>query len=92
MKRPLTISDEQRDFIRHLPPGIKKKIRQALEEISENPLIGKALREELEGLRSYKLGRIRVVYRGESSSVAIIAIGPRSTIYAEVALEIRRNL
>lgn len=92
MKYPLIISDELRDFLRHLPPDIKKKIKEAFGEISSDPNAGKLLREELEGLRSYKIGRVRVVYRLETAAISLIAIGPRKTIYQKILLEMKHQL
>ncbi len=90
MKRKLIVSPELEKVVRLLPPEIKKKIRIALVEILEDPLTGKALVEELQGLRSYKLGKIRIVYRAEQDGrISIIAIGPRRSIYEKLILEIR---
>ena len=65
-------------------PLLKKRIRAALETIINEPAIGKALREELEGLKSYRIGTFRVIYRiAERHVIEIIAIGPRRNIYHE---------
>ena len=90
MKLCFVVTDELRELIRHLPPQTKKKIRNALDEILENPNCGKALRDELSGLMSYKLDTIRIIYQIDQTFVALIAIGPRKTIYQRVALEIKR--
>jgi mRNA interferase RelE/StbE len=71
-------------LIRGLHPQLKKKIRAALQEIALDPHTGKALKYELKGLRSYRLKRIRIIYRFTSKKyVDIIAIGPRRNIYEE---------
>ncbi len=67
-----------------LHPQIKKKIRSALALIVANPLSGKALKDELDGLWSFRIGRIRIVYRIATGRVVeLIAIGPRERIYEE---------
>ena len=91
MKYSLLVTDEIRGLIRHLPPDIKKKIRCALDEILKEPASGKALQEELLGLRSYRLDALRIVYRINPTSISLIAVGPRKTIYQRVALEIRKE-
>jgi len=91
MKRALVASNPPRDLVRHLPPDLKKKVKQALEEIVENPSSGKPLREELAGLNSYRIGNIRIVYRAEERSVTLITIGPRKTVYQKAALELKRQ-
>ena len=80
----LKIPDELVILIRKMHPLLKKKIRIAFETIIDNPESGKALREELEGLNSYRVGTFRVIYRiSEKNIIEIIAIGPRKNIYHE---------
>jgi mRNA-degrading endonuclease RelE of RelBE toxin-antitoxin system len=85
------ISDEVTNLIRHLHLGIKQKIRTALSEIIENPLCGKSLRGELQGMRSFEVGKLRIIYRSASDVIEIIAIGPRRSIYEETLRLIRRE-
>lgn len=62
----------------------------ALQVIVDSPGRGKPLKEELAGLRSYRLGRYRIVYRAaEDRSVEIVAIGPRRHIYEETYRKVR---
>ena len=72
-------------MMRRLHPDLKRKVRASLATISRNPHAGKPLRDELEGLRSLKLGRSRIIYRtlDEERTVEIVAIGPRASIYEE---------
>jgi mRNA-degrading endonuclease RelE of RelBE toxin-antitoxin system len=91
MKYSLVTTEEPQDFLRHLPPALKKKIKQALQDIVENPSCGKALQDELKGLFSYKVGQVRIIYRVHDHSIHLITIGPRKTIYQKVLLEIRRH-
>lgn len=84
MSHQLRIPDEIAKLIRSLHPMIKKKVRAALQAIVEAPDSGKSLKEELAGLRSYRIGRFRIVYRiAENRSVEVVAIGPRRHIYEE---------
>ena len=59
----LRIPDEVARLIRGLHPALKKKVRAGLQTIVEAPTCGKPLQEELAGLRSYRLGGFRIVYR-----------------------------
>ena len=59
----LRVPDEVARLIRGLHPAIKRKVRAALQEIVYKPRCGKPLKEELAGLRSFQLGRPRIVYR-----------------------------
>jgi len=65
-------------------PLLKKRVRAALEAICENSYYGKGLKEELEGLRSFRIKRFRIIYRIISKNkIAIVAVGPRRYIYEE---------
>jgi len=78
----LLVPDDVARLIRGLHPEIKQKLRAAMEQLLADPNAGKALQGELEGLRSYRLGRFRLIYRMEEDrTIAIIAFGPRATIY-----------
>lgn len=78
----LGMPDETADFIRHAHPEIKKKIKSSLEIILSNPYSGKSLKGELTGLKSFKTGRFRIMYKISSKQIInIVAVGPRSIIY-----------
>ncbi len=80
LKVPLPVVN----LIRTLHPHLKKKIRAGFDSITLNPLAGKALQQEFEGLRSFRVGKFRIVYKiADKKILEIIAIGPRKTIYAE---------
>jgi mRNA interferase RelE/StbE len=84
MRYRLRVPDETADFLRSLHPEIKRKTRAALNLIASEPGVGKSLRDELRGLRSFRVGRFRVIYKVASKRVVeIVAIGPRRTIYEE---------
>lgn len=78
------LPDHLADSVRHMHPHLKKKIRAGLNMIVLDPSAGKALRWELSGLRSFRVGRLRIIYRViEATEIEIIAIGPRAHIYDE---------
>jgi mRNA-degrading endonuclease RelE of RelBE toxin-antitoxin system len=81
-----------RDLIRHLPPELKAKIKAALRSISDDPYRAKELRDDLAGLRSYRVARSRVIYRIRGSTVQIVALGPRADIYERAAVELSKML
>ena len=80
-------------MVRRLHPDLKRKVRASLATLSRDPHAGKPLREELEGLRSFRVGRIRIVFRiaAEERAVDIVAIGPRATIYEETYRMVDRD-
>jgi len=80
----LRVPDRLVGFIRSLHPELKKKIKGSLKMILEDPSAGKSLKEELKGLRSFRVSRFRIVYRiAEPKEIQIVAIGPRDRIYEE---------
>jgi mRNA-degrading endonuclease RelE of RelBE toxin-antitoxin system len=57
----------------------------------EKPERGKALVGELAGWQSWRVGRMRIIYRVRKSEIEVAAIGPRASIYLETARELRRT-
>jgi mRNA interferase RelE/StbE len=79
----LKMPDEIRELIRHLHPVMKQKVRVALAEILANPACGKTLRGELQGIRSFRVSKFRIIYRAVAPVIEVIALGPRRSIYEE---------
>ncbi len=92
MKYRLLIPPHVEQTILHLAPNLKKKIRNALDAIREEPHLGKPLRDELRGLWSYRVSRYRIIYRIHHGriEIQIIDLGPRCLIYEHV-LEVMRE-
>ena len=88
----LRVPDHLVGFIRGLHPEIKRKIKGSLKIIAAEPGSGKPLKDELEGLRSLRVSRFRIVYRiAGPEEIQIVAIGPRDRIYEETYRLIRRE-
>ena len=87
----LVISPAAADVIRHLPPSVKRGVKQAIRAIAADPDCGEPLQRELAAYRKYKVRRFRIVYAIDRRrrTVRILAVGPRSTIYEEVAERLR---
>lgn len=92
MKWRLFLTPQAEALLRVLPPLTKRYVRQALDEILEDPWIGKALRDDLTGFHSFRTGRFRIVYQIHSPHrrLMVIGIGRRETIYEDIAAELRR--
>jgi mRNA interferase RelE/StbE len=72
------------ELIRGLHPQLKRKLRAALQQLAAEPRSGKALKSELDGLWSFRVGRFRVIYRiGPGRRIDLVAFGPRERIYEE---------
>jgi mRNA-degrading endonuclease RelE of RelBE toxin-antitoxin system len=80
------------DVIPHLPPELKRKVKAALRSLAEDPYRAKELKEELAGLRSYRVGRTRLILQVVGAVVEVVAFGPRSDIYERAAAELSMSL
>lgn len=89
--RRLRVPDSLVEQVRKLHPDLKRKVRAALDDLVADPSIGKGLRDDLEGLRSLRVGRLRIIYRESGSMIDLIAVGPRTTIYEETSRLIARE-
>ena len=84
-KFTLRVPDAVASVLKKLHPVIKSHIRTGLKIVISDPYIGKALKDELSGIRSYRIKKYRIIYRviNEKQLIDIIAVGPRKTIYEE---------
>jgi mRNA-degrading endonuclease RelE of RelBE toxin-antitoxin system len=69
--------------LERLTPAMRTRILRALERARADPLGGKRLRGELEGLFSLRVGDMRAVYEvdPEKSVIVVHAIGARGDVY-----------
>jgi mRNA interferase RelE/StbE len=80
----LKIPDHLADLIRGLHPEIKRKIKGSLTTLVTVPHTGTRLKDEMEELRSYRVKRLRIIYRiTAQEEIHIIALGPREQIYED---------
>jgi mRNA interferase RelE/StbE len=77
------VTDETAHFLRALHPDLKRKIKAAMKILITSPDAGKVLRDELAGLRSFRVSRFRIIYRTNRRMIEIVAVGPRERIYEE---------
>lgn len=89
----IDVDGEVAHLIRHLHPNRKKKIKQALRALAQDPLQGKALQEEFSGFMSYRVGTLRIIYiiDEKKKNIHIVALGPRRCIYEETEKELCRH-
>lgn len=77
--------------IRKLHPAVRQEVRKAIDRLLADPLGGKALHLELEGLRSTRVRTWRLLYRidDEDAALSILHVGPRRSVYDELAKLLR---
>src|SRR5437016_3208122 len=80
------------EIVRHLPPDLKRSIKQAVKSLSADPFSGAPLLRELSGLRKYKVRRFRIIYALDRKArlIRIFAIGHRREVYEELADRLRQ--
>ena len=80
----LVVPNNIAGLIRKMHPGLKRKIRASLGILLSEPSSGKALKDELSGLRSFRVSSFRIIYRiKDKERIELVAIGPRERIYEE---------
>jgi mRNA interferase RelE/StbE len=80
------------EAIRHLPPDVKRSIKQALRSLSTDPFSGTPLIRELSGLWKFKVRRFRIVYEVNRRAriIRIYAVAHRREVYEDLADRLRR--
>jgi len=81
----LVVPKDVKELIGTMHPTLKKKkVKASLTMILANPHSGKALLDELSGLRSFRVSSFRIIYRvKDSGQIELVAIGLRERIYEE---------
>ena len=75
------------DLVKEIKKGLK-----ALRILPANQHEGKSLRDDLEGLKSYRVGRFRIIYRVSAKKyIGVVAIGPRKNIYEETLSVLKKE-
>jgi mRNA interferase RelE/StbE len=80
-QRELKFSSSSQNFIQALHPPLKERVANALLDIAINPRSGKALKGDLKGNYSYRVGDWRVIYSVEKTFVYIKDIRHRREVY-----------
>ena len=84
-KWKMRFTPEVSRLVAKLHPENKRQLKQALNELRQNPFSGKDLQEELFGFKSLRLKKYRVIYTvsEEANYIEIYYIGRRSDVYEQ---------
>lgn len=87
----LAIPPHVAERIRHLPPDLKRGVREAIRAIGLDPGKGEPLKRELQDYMKYRVRRFCIVYRVDrrAKTIAIMAVGHRHSVYEDAAASIR---
>lgn len=89
----LVVPKNLQELVRAMHPSLKKKVKASLEIILSEPYSGKALMDELSGLRSFRISSFRIIYRiKEPQQIELVVIGPRERIYQETYRIIQKKI
>jgi mRNA interferase RelE/StbE len=79
------------EVIRHVPPDIKRSVKQALTSLSADLISGVPLMRELSGLWKYKVRRFRIIYELDRKAriICSYAVGHRREVYEKFASQMR---
>ena len=79
----LIISPQAQKELKKIKKAYQLPIRLLIEEIREDPQLGKSLSRDLKGKFSYRLGVYRIIYKVNQKDgiINIISVGHRSKIY-----------
>ena len=79
--------------IRRLDPGIRRRVLAALQKLQAEPERGKPLQLTLKGLRSWRTGDYRIVYRVIETRIEIlvVALGHRRDVYEKLQKTLRNR-
>ncbi len=77
------LSNLAKGQIKKLPRRYQKSAVEALEELSETPLSGKALARELKGRFSFQFGPYRIIYKIkiQEKKMEVLAVRHRKYAY-----------
>ena len=83
MPYEVILTEEAEKFLKKCDKSIKDSILDKLEDLQENPRLGKPLTANLAGLWSLRVGDHRAIYqiRDNELIVVVIKIGHRKKVY-----------
>ncbi len=79
--RDVRISRRAEKVLEALDARLQEQLKAALRELSINPLLGKRLKGEFEGLRSYRHSTLRIIYRFPRLAVEVVFLDHRKDVY-----------
>jgi len=79
--RDVRLSRRAEKALLALDARLQERVKEAIRELAGSPLSGKKLKGEFEGLRSYRLGPLRIVYRFTKDLLEVVFVDYRKDAY-----------
>ena len=67
--------------VERLPRALRTRVLRAIEQLADDPSLGKPLVGELQGMRSRRVGEYRIVFMAETDRLYVLHVGPRGGAY-----------
>lgn len=79
----ISISPKTRNQLKNIKQSHKEAVALVIEDLKDNPFLGKPLGRELIGKYSYRVGIYRIIYKinKKDKIIYIVTAGHRSTVY-----------
>jgi len=79
----IKITKQAKKELKHISKLYRQAVLEAIEEIKENPSLGKPLTQELTGKFSYRIDVYRIIYKvyKQDGIIKILSAGHRESIY-----------
>lgn len=91
-KYRLRFTPEAAHGISRLHPDNRRLVREALDELRQDPYTGDDLQDELAGFKSFKPKRFRIIYRIDEDHrvIQVFYVGHRRDVYDQFRLLLNR--
>ena len=79
----ISISPKARNQLKSIKKRHQNALKLVIDDLKENPYLGKPLGRELTGKYSYRVGIYRIIYKinKKDKTVQILTAGHRSSVY-----------
>lgn len=75
------LSNRTEKNLERIEARYRDRLKEAFRHLSERPLSGKPLKGEFVGLRSYRLGSFRIIYRSSKDLLEVVYLDDRKDVY-----------
>lgn len=84
----LKLANRAKKELKHLPKRYQEALASALDELKEDPTLGKPLAKELTGRFTFRVGMYRIIYKinQKDKTISVFSVGHRAVVYKKPRL------